>query len=245
MPATFGATRAPIRCRSDDPGDDGARVLLLHGLATNCRSGRGASTDGSTSSKTKGGPCIAPDLLGHGRSAQPTDPSAYAGFEDHVIDQLPQHPVDAIGFSLGARTLLVVAAPHPERFHRLVVAGVGANLFRRDGSSAALADALEAGDSSDPLVSHFTQLARSCGQSIPALIALLRRPDAPVVDGELLRNVTHPTLVVLGSRDFAGPATPLVEALPLATLRELPGVDHFSTPKAMGFIDAALGHIEG
>jgi hypothetical protein len=45
---------------------------------------------------------------------------------------------------------------------------------------------------------------------------------------------------VLGDRDFAGPADPLVGALTNATLVTLPGVDHFATPKDFGFIDAAL-----
>ena len=51
-------------------------------------------------------------------------------------------------------------------------------------------------------------------------------------------------LVVLGDRDFAGPADPLVEALPDATFRPLRGVDHFATPKDFGFLDAALGFLD-
>jgi hypothetical protein len=47
-------------------------------------------------------------------------------------------------------------------------------------------------------------------------------------------------LVVLGDRDFAGPADPLLDKLPDARLVTLPGVDHFATPKQFGFIDAAL-----
>ncbi len=46
--------------------------------------------------------------------------------------------------------------------------------------------------------------------------------------------------VVFGDRDFAGPADPLVDALPDAKLVTLPGVDHFATPKDFRFIDAAL-----
>jgi hypothetical protein len=47
-------------------------------------------------------------------------------------------------------------------------------------------------------------------------------------------------LVVLGDKDFAGPADPLVDALPDARLVTLRNVDHFATPKDFGFIDAAL-----
>ena len=47
--------------------------------------------------------------------------------------------------------------------------------------------------------------------------------------------------IVLGTEDFAGPADPLLDALPNAQLFALRGVDHFATPKDFGFIDAVLG----
>ena len=47
-------------------------------------------------------------------------------------------------------------------------------------------------------------------------------------------------LVILGDKDFAGPAEPLVDALPDARLVTLRNVDHFATPKDFGCIDAAL-----
>ena len=218
-------------------------MLLLHGLATNARRTWG-ETGWLDLIGDGGRVAIAPDLLGHGSSAQPTDPAAYDAFEDHVMALLPDGPVDAIGFSLGARTLLVLASAHPHRFDKLVVAGVGANLFRRDGSSAELATALENDDVSNPMVRHFQQLAESCGQQIPALVALLRRPNPPMVDAEMLSRVQHDTVVVLGDHDFAGPADPLIEALPNCRYVELRNVDHFATPRAMGFMDAALTHLD-
>jgi len=44
----------------------------------------------------------------------------------------------------------------------------------------------------------------------------------------------------MGDKDHAGPATPLVDRLPDATLVVLPNTDHFATPKNFAFIDAAL-----
>ena len=55
--------------------------------------------------------------------------------------------------------------------------------------------------------------------------------------------MTCPTLVVLGENDFAGPAGPLVDALPDARLVTLPRTDHFATPKDFRFMDAALDFI--
>lgn len=231
-------------------------VVLLHGLATNARR-TWSETGWIDLLADTGRDVVAPDLPGHGRSAQPVEPGAYDDFEQQVLVMLPDEPVDAIGFSLGARTLLILAAAHPERFGRLVVAGVGENLVRHDHGAALLADALErqltrtggeAGDDeaeiADPLARHFVQLAASSGQSLRALVALLRRSRWPSVTPETLQRVTHPVLVVLGDRDFAGPAAPLVEALPNATFVELRGVDHFATPKAMGFLDAGLRFLE-
>jgi hypothetical protein len=48
-------------------------------------------------------------------------------------------------------------------------------------------------------------------------------------------------LVVVGDRDVAaGPAAPLADALPEGRALTLRDVDHFATPKAFGFLDAAL-----
>ena len=71
-----------------------------------------------------------------------------------------------------------------------------------------------------------------------------RAPDRGPLTPELLAAVDVPVLVVLGERDEAGPAEPLVDALPDAELVVLQGVDHFATPKDFGFIDAALGFID-
>jgi hypothetical protein len=51
-------------------------------------------------------------------------------------------------------------------------------------------------------------------------------------------------LVVIGDRDFAAPADPLVEALPDARLVTLRNVDHFATPESFGFIDATLEFLD-
>ena len=53
-----------------------------------------------------------------------------------------------------------------------------------------------------------------------------------------------PILVVLGERDFAGPADRLMTALPDARLVSLPGVDHFATPADFGAIDAVVRFLD-
>ncbi len=218
-------------------------VLLVHGLATSC-----ARTWGETGwlelLADAGRRVIGVDLLGHGDAPAPHEPEAYDHLENRVLDELPADPVDAVGFSLGARVVLTLASRHPERFGRLVVAGVGANLFRDDPNEAIVA-ALEGADAPDGDVvgQHFARLARHSGNDPLALAALLRRTP-PALGTTELAAVTHPVLVVLGDQDFAGPADPLVEALPDATLAALRGVDHFATPKSMGFLTAGLDFLE-
>lgn len=187
------------------------------------------------------------DLLGHGTAPKPTDESAYADLGARVVEAIdeadPPGPVDAIGFSLGARTLLDVAAARPGRFRSLVLAGAGANLFR-DDDHGAVVEAIRTGDSGDnPALRYFADLAELPGNDRAALAACmgLRRPPLDPAD---LAAIDIPVLVVLGSDDFAGPADPLVDALPNATFVELPRTDHARTPKSFDFIDAALAFLD-
>jgi pimeloyl-ACP methyl ester carboxylesterase len=223
---------------------DAPPVALVHGFATSC-----ARTWGETGwidlLTDVGRSIIGIDLLGHGQADKPHDPAAYDQLEEQVLAQLPPEPVDAIGFSLGARTLLVLASAHPERFHRLIVAGVGANLFRHDESALVLADSLVDGAAPDtPVTQYFRSLAEQPGNDPEALAACLRRPNAPRVTVEGLARITCPVLVVLGDQDFVGPADPLVDALADVRLVTLRGVDHFATPKDFGFIDAGLDFLD-
>ncbi|HEY2814780.1 MAG TPA: alpha/beta hydrolase [Acidimicrobiales bacterium] len=185
---------------------------------------------------------VAIDMLGHGTADKPHDPAAYEQLESLVAAQIPDGPVDAIGFSMGARVLLTLAADEPERFAHLVVAGVGANLFRDDPREV-IVNAI-GGDAPDdnPAAQYFAGLARQAGNDRDALVACMQSRRPRLDDGRLAK-ITNPVLVVLGDRDFAGPAEPLVDALPDARLVSLRGVDHYATPKDFGFIDAALGFI--
>ena len=220
----------------------GPPVLLVHGFATSCE--RTWREPGWIALLTDAGrEVIGVDLLGHGTAPKPHDPAAYVDMEQHVADALPSTPVDAIGFSLGARVVLTLAAADPSRFRRVVVAGVGANLFRDDGHGALIAAAVGGSAGNDPVALHFSALASTPGNDRDALLACLRRPVAPLTADDLAK-VTCPVLVALGDRDFAGPADPLVEALPDPRLVTLRGVDHFATPKDFTFIDAALDFID-
>jgi pimeloyl-ACP methyl ester carboxylesterase len=223
----------------------GPPVLLLHGVATSA-----ARTWGENGwidlIREAGREVLALDLMGHGDAPKPHDPEAYEQLEAAVVEQLPNGPVDAIGFSLGARTTLALACNKPERFRKIVVAGVGANLFEVDEARAKSIARGIAGDPDpeDRNSAYFAQLADSPEIDREALAALMRRKRAWPVTKELLAKVDNPVLVVLGDQDFAGPADPLVEALPNATFLGLKRADHFGTVKDFRFIDAALQFLD-
>jgi pimeloyl-ACP methyl ester carboxylesterase len=217
-------------------------VVLLHGFGTTART-TWRDNGWVDLLEDAGREVVAIDLLGHGSAPKPHDPAAYDELETYVADQLPFGPLQGIGFSLGARVLLTLAGREPDRFERIVVAGVGENLFRDDDIES-LARVLEGDSQADhPLAQYFKNLGADDGADPEALAAYLRRPGHAPLSDYLLAAIRCPVLVVLGSEDFAGPAEPLVERLSSAELVTLPGVDHFATPKSMGFLDAALGFL--
>jgi pimeloyl-ACP methyl ester carboxylesterase len=184
--------------------------------------------------------CVVPDidLPGHGSSARPTDPEAYAAVDEEVASSLP-HPVSAVGFSAGAEILLRVAVNHPGYFDRLALLGLGDNVFETS-EPGTVVDALEGGTKPEDVQARlFFRVAQSAGNDPAALSAFLRRPRTPL-HPEQLAAVTCPVLVVLGERDFVKTADRLVDALPSASLVSVPGADHFATPSNMAVIDATL-----
>jgi pimeloyl-ACP methyl ester carboxylesterase len=220
-------------------------VLLLHGFATSA-----ARTWGENGwldlLRDMGRTVLAPDLLGHGTAPKPHDPADYADLTARIAEALPDEPVDAVAFSLGAMTLLELAAREPHRFGRLVVGGIGESVFRDDPERhAAILAAVDGapGAEDDNVGRLFAQYATQPGNDRAALAACLRRKGVRLTR-DRLAAVDVPVLVAIGDRDFAGPGEPLVEALPDARLVVLRNTDHFATPESFAFIDAALEFLD-
>ena len=90
---------------------------------------------------------VAPDARGHGRSAKPHDPEAYAGDAmgrdiQALLDHLGLTQVDVVGYSMGS---LVSArlVPLEPRAHSLILGGVGGRMgqVRRPANRGAIARA--------------------------------------------------------------------------------------------------------
>ena len=221
-------------------------VMLVHGWG-----GSFATTwqqSGFTALLEDGGKrVIGVDLLGHGTAPKPHEPEAYADMTERVVAELPDEPVAAIGFSLGAITLLRTAIAHPNRFERLVLAGIGTNVLEPEHAGAQLiADGLQALiDGADPAslpqaARHFAQYAQQPENDLRALLAVMQRPRGTVIDRAAIATVPCPVLVVVGERDFVAPADDLAAAFPDGRCVTLPKTDHFATTESFGFFDAAL-----
>ncbi len=180
------------------------------------------------------------DLPGHGSSPPLTDPADYADVDEVVRRALPAEGLIAgVGFSAGAELLLRLAVAEPERFDRIVLLGLGDNVFE-SGDSSGLVAALESNEEPEDVRARlFRRLARSADNDPRALSAFLSRQQKKATEEELSR-LQCPVLVVLGDRDWVGHGDRLMAALPSASLVTLAGVDHFATPSDFGAIDATI-----
>lgn len=184
------------------------------------------------------------DLLGHGNAEKPHDPLAYEHLDSWLLEQLPtEHPVDVVAFSLGALTTLSALVAQPQRFHRVIFAGIGDGVFHE--ADPARAERIIAGmegraDETDTFAALFRQYGHTRGNDTQALIAVLKRPRQAPLTKQQLANVPNDVTVVIGEKDFAGPANELADAFPNGRLVTLRNTDHFATPESFPFIDTIL-----
>jgi pimeloyl-ACP methyl ester carboxylesterase len=224
--------------------DQPPAILLVHGFASSVASSwvRFGWIEALTAA---GFTVIASDLPGHGSAVKSEDPGDYASIEEDVrVLVLGREPLPAVGFSMGGRILLRIESEHPGTFERIVVGGLGANVLaqRRAG---ALADAIESGNASDadgnPVADTLLRAVSRRERDRRALVAVLRRPGRRHFTRQDLTRIRCPVLVVVGELDSgAHPPSELLDALPRASLRVIPDVDHVGTVKSPEFLWSAL-----
>lgn len=181
------------------------------------------------------------DLPGHGGGSH--DPRDYSDLAGLVIKLLPPGRIDVIGYSLGGKLALAIAAREPDRFERIVVGGVGDNLFGPEAHGEAVAEALTKGmtASTPQPIAALVRYSEASRSDPLALAAVLRRPANPVVADADLKRVDSAVLIVNGADDrIANPDARLVQAVANCRLQRLPGIDHIRLPAAPAFIDAAV-----
>jgi pimeloyl-ACP methyl ester carboxylesterase len=227
-----------------------AAIFLIHGFSSSSKASweRNGWLDLLADA---GREVVAPDLLGHGEAPKPHDPGSYGAVEELAYSELKGSSavgavdvVDVVGFSMGARIALLIEVAHPGTFGRIVVGGLGNNLFEpRDVEPVALA--IEGnGEATDPLVRAFASAASTPPNDPAALAAFLRGAHRRVWP-EDLATVRCPVLIAIGSEDvLVRPVEPLVSALEDSVVVTIPGVDHLGTMKGYGFLEAAFEFLD-
>jgi non-heme chloroperoxidase len=224
-------------------------IVFLHGFATSTQM-TWVEPGWFDLVKEGGRRALGYDLLGHGDADAPDDLEAYKDLVTPVVEQLPFTPdegrqIDIVGYSLGARTALDLTLRHPQLVRRLVLGGIGRNVVEGSNSGD---NAMGEGADRAGADYRFEGLLRTAGEERAAILQKVGEAQSQRADrhftGEQLATVDQPTLLVIGTEDFAGPPGPLADLLPDVTVKELPGVDHFSLPKQFGFIDAALEFLD-
>jgi pimeloyl-ACP methyl ester carboxylesterase len=188
---------------------------------------------------------IGVDLLGHGEQDKPHDPLAYAELPEWLLGRLESEApvVDAVGFSLGALTLVRSLVAEPSRFGRVVLAGIGNGVFERSdpAGNRRIVDALEGrAPQDDTFARVFAHYGNTPGNDVLALTAVMKRPPSEPLDKAALSTIENEVLVVIGDADFTAPADELAAAFPNGRLVVLKNTDHFATPESFAFIDALL-----
>ncbi len=212
---------------------EGAPVILLHGFAADHVS-NWVATGVVDDLVDAGRRVLAPDARGHGASAKPHDPDAYANDAmardvQSLMDHVALDQVDVVGYSMGA----IVAgrlAPRDARVRSLVLGGVGGEWGgeQRPLDTVPIAEALEIEDPNDidhPLAAAFRRFADSTGADRFALAANSRSRQGETTN---VKAIAVPTLVLVGDADnLAGPSEALAQRIPGATFRTLRG-NHLS-----------------
>ncbi|MGQ0712077.1 MAG: alpha/beta fold hydrolase [Rhodoferax sp.] len=168
-----------------------------------------------------------------------------------LAQRLPPHPVDVLGWSLGALVALQLAASAPQRVRRLVLLGATARFVAAPdwphGVAPALLDGFRTELAQDAAVLR-ARFALLCAQGqapaqartvVRRLRALSSAPQPVLDDGlavlassdlrPILPRVQAPVLLLHGAHDALMPlaaAQSLAQALPDAHLQVLPDAGH-------------------
>jgi pimeloyl-ACP methyl ester carboxylesterase len=222
----------------DDLGaGEGRPMLLVHGFASN-RKENWQRLGWYGAFERKRVRYVALDCRGHGESAKPHDPAAYAraamaGDVLALADHLSIERFHLMGYSMGARIALAACLDSPARVATLTLGGVGGRLLEPNtilgNPMAAAMEADNPESISEPLLKSFRGFADEQGEDRLALAALTRAGDS-AFEAAPLRELKVPALVIAGARDeLAGDPEVLATAFGDGRAVSIPGCDHFST----------------
>jgi pimeloyl-ACP methyl ester carboxylesterase len=227
--------------------EDGRPIVLVHGFASHYRL-NWVGTRWQETLTGAGFRIAGLDCRGHGSSDKPHDPAAYAvrtmaADVRGLLDHLGLETADYLGFSMGARIGLQAVLDFPERWRKVVLAGLGTS--GAIDQAASIARAFRGGKPDTEVAETFFKFASGHrGNDLEALAACIEGA-APVLDHASLAAITTPILVVIGDRDeLVSGAEDLVAEIPTSRLVTVPGRDHLGTVPAREFKDATLAFLD-
>lgn len=226
---------------SCEVGPLGAKVVLLHGWGGTYDSTYRA-VGWEAVLEEYGLQAIGIDLPGHKRSGSSYDPADYADLAALVSPQIPPEVEYCIAFSLGAKVALEIELRSPGRFKRMVVGGVGDNIFAPEVVGRSLVDALlgEVQHEAPPIVRELMQYIAKGGADPRSLAAVVRRPHNPQHSEARLSLLEAPVLLVNGSEDKAAlPDDRFRAALPNLTRVVLDNCGHVDLTEDRRFMQLA------
>jgi pimeloyl-ACP methyl ester carboxylesterase len=226
---------------------EGAPIVLVHGFASTMEV-NWVQTGWSRALVDAGRRVIMADGRGHGASDKPYDEADYsfdamAGDVIALMDHLGEPGADLMGYSMGGMVSLVAAAQYPDRFDRVIAAGVGERLLDKDKDASDVVAALLA-EGSQPVGGRAAQMFRLFADqnkqdrvALAACFAQVRK-DFPE---QLLARITRPVLIVAGAEDdAAGAAGPLAARIPTGASFVVPKRDHMRTVGDKVYKEAVL-----
>lgn len=217
-------------------------VILLHGWGgTYAATYRAAGWEPFL--RARGLEPIGVDLPGHRGAGCSHDPADYADLADELAAALPKRAKRCIAFSLGAKIALEVELRSPGRFERMVLGGVGDNLFAPERVGPALVEALlgERVLADCPvLVQDLMRYVKKGDTDPRSIAAVVQRPHNPKHAPERLAHLGPPTLLVNGADDTAArPDDKFRAAVPNLEYRLLQDCDHIGLTNDVRFMQAA------
>ena len=177
---------------------------------------------------------IAPELQGHGRTADIERPLSMGQMTEDVaalLRQLKVQDADFFGASIGGGIALRLALKHPELVHKAVIFGVH---YNNDGLVPGMLESLKtltAEDVPPQFREGYVKVAPD-PTKFPTPVAKIAamEPREKGLSPDDLKSIKAPILVMIGDSDFVRPehAVEMYRLLPHAQLAVLPQSGHFA-----------------
>jgi len=221
---------------------DGPPLVLQHGLTSSLQNWYAY---GFVEEHQKEYRVIMVDARGHGRSGKPHDPKGY-GLKLRVndvlavMDDLGVSKAHYMGYSMGGRIGFGLVMHALDRFHSLVLGGMGADTANTDTPPQDRIDLLRQGMAAYVANAEANEGPMEAGRKErllendpEALIAATLAPRGTDGVGELLPGLDLPCLLYCGDADGFFPGSKAsAQAIPGAVFVSLPGLNHGEASRA-------------